>query len=587
MKSNTSAADKYSQVLEHHVGDSIVNTDKQLDEPVVGVSLRPRDPLAKKLVSSAIETRNVLVKVSLPKRTGRKRKRGSDQPFTHHPSDSKNGNSDGSNSSITAPEFLRRLKDNPDDYTIQPVGTVNETHRFRNLPDFQMIASDNAMMRELTVHALKPNYEALKTLKIDNRPGASHIESFVAPPSFMAANMPYRYEFNQASGVKFSQDASGNATTTNIQAPPRRVVVAVEPDVAEVPQGPPASLERHHQFGHYLDDAVRALRELLEKRPLLTRRVAMNFIPQYSDSVFKEATQWVGYSFRAGPWRDSLIKYGVDPRKDPKYRIYQTLMFQLDKKSDPIAPGNNPNSNNDSSTGTSTGNPPEGWQNHIFDGKHVRHGGGKTWQICDVTDPLIKSLFETQAIQTECDVHQFGWFYNGTVCKARAIMRDKMDYLFRGAEPPEAEYEKIARMPDRITRDKLAETYLEDAEVGSRSTVLAIDVRSMARLGEKNKELRAREKRVRAAMERAAEAGEEYYDDEEGREKEEEHGEDDEMRAIDPALLDAGESMRGDLEVDDDEDEDADADLEAAGDLQDDDEEEGDGQQQQQQQQQQ
>jgi general transcription factor 3C polypeptide 5 (transcription factor C subunit 1) len=503
------------------------------------------------LVSSAIETRNVLVKVSLPKRTGRKRKRGSDQPFAHHPNDATIGNNEDNkiNSSITAPDFLRRLKDNPTAYTIQPIGTINETHRFRNLPDFQMIASDNAMMRELAAHALKPNYEALKTLRIDNRPGAHHITSFVAPPNFMAANMPYRYEFNQASGVKFGQDESGNAITTNIQAPPRRVVVAVEPDVEEVPQAPPASLERHHQFGQYLDDAIRALGELLEKRPLLTRRVAMNFIPQYSDSVFKEATQWVGYSFRAGPWRDSLIKYGVDPRKDPKYRIYQTLMFQLDKRSDAAtatsssAGNTNPTDNNDSIIPT----PPSDWQSHIFDGAHVKHGGGKTWQICDVTDPLLKSLFETPSIQSECDVHQFGWYYNGTLCKARAIMRDKMDHLFRGATPPEAEYEKIARMPDRITRDKLGETYLEDAEAGSRSTVLAIDVRSMARLGEKE--------------------------------------EDGEMSAIDPALLDAGESVRGDLEADDedDEEEDADADLEAAGDLRDD-EDEGDGQQQQQQQ---
>ena len=66
----------------------------------------------------------------------------------------------------------------------------------------------------------------------------------------------------------------------------------------------------------------------------------------------------------------------------------------------------------------------------------------------------------------------------------------------------------------------------------------------------------------------------------EEREKEED-GEDGEMSAIDPALLDVGENMRGDLEADEDDDEDADADLEAAGDLQDDDEDEGDGQRQQ------
>jgi general transcription factor 3C polypeptide 5 (transcription factor C subunit 1) len=532
------------------VGDSLINPKEPLEEPVIGVSLRPRDPLAKKLVSSAIESRNVLVKVTLPKRTGRKRKRGSNDPFT-----------DASevavrNGSITAPEFVQRLKDNEGRYTITPVGMINETHRFRNLPDFQMIASDNAMMQELVTHAMKPNYETLKNMSIDNRPGASHIGNFVAPPSFMAANQPYRYEFNQASGVKFEQDASGNVTTTNIQAPPRRAVAPVEPDALEVPQGPPESLKRHHPFGNSLDEAVEAIRKLLDKRPLITRRVAMNYIPQYSDSVFKEATQWVGYSFRAGPWRDSLVKYGVDPRKDPKYRVYQTLMFQLDKR----AAGADGSSSSERKV-------PDGWQSHIFDGENITHSG-KTWQICDVTDPLLKSIFDTDAVQEECDVHQFGWYYNGTLCKARAIMRDKMDYLFRGTEPPQAEYEKVANMPDRITRGKLAETYLEDTEVGSKSTALAIEVRSMARLGAKNLENRAKEKRIKAAMEKAASAGETY----DGAGEEEDEDADGDASAIDPTLMDVeqgDETMQGDLEADDDED--ADADLEAVGNLEDDD----------------
>lgn len=534
------------------MGDSLLNPDKPLDEPVIGVSLRPRDPLAKKLVSSGIDSRNLLVKVTLPKRTGRKRKRGSTDPFTHPAEEEPN------NGSIAAPEFLQRLKDNEGNYTIDPVGTINETHRFRNLPDFQMIASDNAMMRELVTNAMRPNYDILKTLHVDMRPGASHIETFVAPPSFMAANQPYRYEFNQASGVKFEQDAHGKVTTTNIQAPPRRVVLAVEPDVEEVPQGPPPNLKKHSSFGTFLDEAVEAIRSLLEKRPLITRRVAMNYIPQYSDSVFKEATQWVGYSFRAGPWRDSLVKYGVDPRKDPKYRVYQTIMFQLDKRSESAA-------NNEQRKA------PEGWQNHIFDGENITHTG-KTWQICDITDPILKSIFETNAIQEECDVHQFGWYHNGTLCKARAIMRDKMEFLFRGVEPPNSEYEKIAKMPDRITRNNMSETYLEDAEVGSKSTALAIEVRSMARLGAKSMENRAKERRIKAAMEKAASMGEVY--DGAGEEEDDDEGD---ATAIDPSLMDVervDETIQGDLEADDD-DEDADADLEAVGNLQDGDAEGG------------
>ena len=87
------------------MGDSLINPKEPLEEPVIGVSLRPRDPLAKKLVSSAIESRNVLVKVTIPRRTGRKRKRGSNDPFTD-PSEGVTRND-----SIAAPEFLQRIKD--------------------------------------------------------------------------------------------------------------------------------------------------------------------------------------------------------------------------------------------------------------------------------------------------------------------------------------------------------------------------------------------------------------------------------------------------------------------------------------------
>lgn len=521
---------------------------------MIGVSLRPKDPFAKKIVSTGVESRNLLIKVTLPKRTGRKRKRGTNDPFTEPASPAP------PNDSITAPEFLQRLHETAGKHTISPVGPINETHRFRHLPDFQMIASENAMMRELAAHAFKPNYETLKNLKIDMTPGAAHIESWVAPPSFMAATHPYRYEFNQAAGVKFEQDSSGKVTTTNIQAPPRRVALAVEPDIDEVPQGPPPNLKRHHSFGTYLDEAVKALRQLLERRPLITRRVAMNFIPQYSDTVFKEATQWVGYSFRAGPWRDSLVKYGVDPRKDPEYRKYQTLMFQVDKRIEKAAGPDRP--------------APEGWQNHIFDGENLTRSG-KTWQICDVTDPLLRSILDTTSIQEECDVHQFGWYYNGTLCKARAIMRDKIDFLLRGLEQPQAEYEKIAKLPERVTREKLAETYLADAEVGSKAGELAIEVRSMARLGEKSAQARAKERRLKESLGTSGRNG----GLEDGMEGEEDEDEDDAgAGALDPALAgkaSVDETLQGDFEADD-EDDDAGADLEAVGDLEDDQEAEED-----------
>jgi hypothetical protein len=96
----------------------------------------------------------------------------------------------------------------------------------------------------------------------------------------------------------------------------------------------------------------------------------------------------------------------------------------------------------------------------------------------------------------------------------------------------------------------------------------------MARLGAKNIENRAKEKRIKAAMEKAAAAGEAY--DGAGEEDDEDGDGDGDAGAIDPNLMDveqAEETMQGDLEADDDED--ADADLEAVGNLQDEDAEDG------------
>ena len=48
---------------------------------IISVSLRPDDLLAKRLLSTPVATNNLLLRVTLPKRTGRKRGRGASGPF--------------------------------------------------------------------------------------------------------------------------------------------------------------------------------------------------------------------------------------------------------------------------------------------------------------------------------------------------------------------------------------------------------------------------------------------------------------------------------------------------------------------------
>jgi general transcription factor 3C polypeptide 5 (transcription factor C subunit 1) len=103
------------------------------------VSLRPDDPFAKRLLSTAVTTNNLLLKVTVPKRTGRKRKRGSSGPFlTEEELGESDGSAQGPNSLTSqvrtdAAIIFRSLQDNASNYRVSLEGIVDETHRFRSI----------------------------------------------------------------------------------------------------------------------------------------------------------------------------------------------------------------------------------------------------------------------------------------------------------------------------------------------------------------------------------------------------------------------------------------------------------------------
>jgi general transcription factor 3C polypeptide 5 (transcription factor C subunit 1) len=101
---------------------------EQLPE-LLSVSLRPDDPFAKRLLGASVRTNNLLLKVTVPKRTGRKRKRGSSGPFVA--SDTVSNQSKTNSPYITASDVFRSLQDNASKYTITPIGVLDESHRFR------------------------------------------------------------------------------------------------------------------------------------------------------------------------------------------------------------------------------------------------------------------------------------------------------------------------------------------------------------------------------------------------------------------------------------------------------------------------
>ena len=114
--------------------------DELLNEPsldkFIEASLRPDDPFAKTVPAGPVSTGNVLLKITVPKMTGRKRKRGSDEQFQFHSSHyAKDPSSNNEGSALVREKrherLLRALLDNPTTYTVTPIGSIKETYRFR------------------------------------------------------------------------------------------------------------------------------------------------------------------------------------------------------------------------------------------------------------------------------------------------------------------------------------------------------------------------------------------------------------------------------------------------------------------------
>jgi len=158
--------------------------------------------------------------------------------------------------------------------------------------------------------------------------------------------------------------------------------------IAEIPTKP-ASVPEYEQLDSFHKECVDHLRALFEQRPIWTRRALYNNFPKHLQTMVRFSMAHVAYMWRAGPWRDTCVMYGVDPRSDPKYRFYQSVFFQIETHKSKSRPSYQSGNSIDNS--------------HIFDGERLIRDG-RCFQLCDVTDPLLQRLINTPNLRKTCDV---------------------------------------------------------------------------------------------------------------------------------------------------------------------------------------
>ncbi|PSK36568.1 Transcription factor tau subunit sfc1 [Elsinoe australis] len=485
-------------------------------------SLRPDDPFAKKIISQKADVNHVLLRIVLPRRTGRKRKRGTDEPYEFYDSDGniQHDSNSGEDETVThsglvpqngnsskdgtlpprADEVITRLASAKDDYQIQPLGAVKETHQFRSLPDFQLLSQDSPLMQHISRSLLPGTISGIKSFSPDLsvRANLTHIPG---PPRFAPYTQPLHYAYAQNRATTTTVDVvTGTTKSTNYTMPRRRILAALSFD-APAPSGPPPQLPNISTCPKALQQAVRNLTSLIDTRPLVTRRAALNMSPDVAETLFKDCTQYVTYAFKSGPWKDTHVKFGTDPRQDPECRKWQTLGFQLDKQR-----------RKDKGAGEAykrphlKEKPPEVENDHIFDGKKL--GENKTFQVADIVEETLKQHFDEAEVLGECDIEQTGWYGNGTIYAARTVMRDMMRVIKAGEDTARWKkvYERALKaVPGIVTEENADKIYVVaaelsreglDAEEVKKTVGLVTEARSMSRSGTKGvgKHRRARGK---------------------------------------------------------------------------------------------
>ncbi|KAK6453180.1 hypothetical protein FP744_10009432 [Trichoderma asperellum] len=389
----------------------------------VPLYINPDEPFCPPIMSHNARSHNIVLKVTVPKRTGRKRKRGTNEPWQGDVEFQGIDPSAPASENVLSigrhddPRLLRRkLEDNVGKYHVEAAGLIKHTHRFRGLADFYWDMDKSSFAQRFVDQVLPGDVEKIKEFKFTPGIDQGSNVDIIPPPIFTHMSLPFNYFYSQNPYVRLTEDG-GTVNTTAVKQVGH--FIGTEDAAPAGPQIPPDMTDPR------MVEVIAQLEEAFAHRPVWTRRSLLNHLAGKlrNWNELKKYLNYAAYQFKGGPWRDGVVPYGIDPRTDPKYRIYQTLMFKLPKQKR-ARKDQTWQSLRRAQMGRTKEFVEELSASHTFDGE-TYHTDGKVWQVCDITDPLLRELLDNAEVRPTWDVSS-GWYHGGLWAKVKAIMKTKL-----------------------------------------------------------------------------------------------------------------------------------------------------------------
>ncbi|EXJ60875.1 hypothetical protein A1O7_05028 [Cladophialophora yegresii CBS 114405] len=190
----------------------------------LGLRFQPDDPTSREVVSYNKKTNNLLLRVIVPKRTGRRKKRGSSEDFS--------GNSPGLSSRKDVKYLLRSLNDNAQHRQLEIVGQIHSTHVWRTVPDFVYTSKGSMFLKEVCTKILPRDYPQLKQWSMPRALASAATDTeAIPPPVFSTQSLPRNFSYHRDTSIR---PATRKTTTRDTAAP-----IEVTADQGRLDEGRP------------------------------------------------------------------------------------------------------------------------------------------------------------------------------------------------------------------------------------------------------------------------------------------------------------------------------------------------------------
>ncbi|CAO3666482.1 unnamed protein product [Umbelopsis vinacea] len=321
-------------------------------------------------------------------------------------------------------------KSNPDEqvgaYEAEMVGHIGKTCRFRAMADFQFIVPPENRIAKIKKAVVECDVDQMMKFKLAED-DYDNLE-LIPPPLFTRQEMPFDYRYKQRQIKPYCVTWEDKA----IPQKPQGNIRIFENEPAE------ALKLVKEELARVLNMASSALRGASNLDQVCYKRQTKAVASPVSANTHFSVMPALSYNALSGPWRDTWIKYGYDPKIHPdayQYQVLDVRRIYVGRTNKVMRGKRKPLESAETAATDSEpvdDSPP---LNHRWDGTDIPESQNN-YMLCDILLPEPKRIIDDPKYRKETCTKDSGFIYPTVFKDLRKIMKTIIAAVLNGEKMP-------------------------------------------------------------------------------------------------------------------------------------------------------